>query len=208
MRSSQSLHVRITEDVEELAALLARLEAEITEKTRRPYGGYGSGQGGHPPLASWNAPAAMLVMDVHAGARELETNLKHRLTGRIRSRGGSSGNTTKCLAGLPALCAGVDYHDAAAALKKLESWIFRARLVLGDADPVSRLPRLPGEAEPVCPFCHCPGSLRVRHQTGAVMCLRPSCRASGRIEVGPYSGEPSIAWFDGSTGVATPAALC
>jgi hypothetical protein len=171
MRSPASLFTRISDDCAELAGLLTRLEAEVPEKKRQPYGGYGSGQGGHPPLASWNAPAAMLVMDVHAGTRELETNLKHRLTGRIRSRGGSSANTSKCLELLPSLCAGVDYHDAATALKKLESWIFRARLVLGDADPVSRLPRLPGEAEPACPFCRCPGSLRVRHQTGAVMCL-------------------------------------
>jgi len=206
MRSSQSLHVRITESVEELAGLLSRLETEVPEKKRQPYGGYGSGQGGHSPLAAWNAPAAMLVMDVHAGARDLETDLKHRLTGRLRSRGGSSGNTLKCLAGIPSLCAGVDYHDAATALKKLEIWIYRARLVLGDADPVSRLPRLPGQAEPSCPYCR-GATLRFRQATGVVRCIRPGCRdgngqaPAARIELGDFSGTPIVAWADGSTGV-------
>ena len=208
MRSPVSLFTRISDDCAELGTLLARLEEEIPEKKRRPYGGFGSGQGGHPPLAAWNAPAAMLVMDVHHGLRDLETDLRYQVSGRVRTRGGSAGNTARCLERIPQLVSGLDYAAAQVTSKKLASWIYRSRLILGDADPVSRLPRLPGEGEPACPFCRSPGSLRVRHATGVVMCIRPTCRASGRVAPGGYSSQPLIAWPDGTTGVSTPAALC
>lgn len=205
MRATPSVFTRISDDCQELVALLARLEDEVPEKKRNPYGGYGSGSGGHPPLCAWNAPAAMLVMDLHAGARDLELELRYRISGSTRSRGGSSGNTTKSFEVIPSLSAGVDYHLAQQVVTKLESWIRRARLILGDAEPFSRLPRLPGQGDPVCPFCRTPGTLRVLHKTGVVRCLRPSCTASGRVEFGAYSGEPSLMWNDGTTGLAASA---
>lgn len=206
-RSPVALHVRVTDDVAALSGLLGRLEEEIPEKRKNPHGGHGSGKGGHHPLAAWNAQAAMLVLDVHAGCRDLETNLRYSITGTVRTRGGSDRNTARCLMNLAALCAGSDYAGVMLVCRKLESWIWRARLILGDADPVSRLPRLPGQGDFACPFCQTKGSLRVRHATGVVVCLRPTCRDSegnrpaGRIEVGQYSAKSLLAWSDGTTGV-------
>ena len=108
-------------------------------------------------------------------------------------------NTARCLMNLAALCAGSDYASVMLVCRKLESWIWRARRVpLGDADPVSRLPRLPGQGDFACPFCQTKGSLRVRHATGVVVCLRPTCRDSegnrpaGRVDAGSFSGEPML----------------
>lgn len=207
MRASPSIFTRIQDDCTELISLLTRLEDEIPEKRRNPHGGYGSGSGGHHPLAAWNAPAAMLVMDLHAGTRDLELELRYRISGSTRSRGSSSRNTERSLEVIPSLAAAVDYHTAQQVIARLESWIRRARLILGDAEPFSRLPRLPGQGDPVCPFCNTRGSLRVLHLTGAVRCLRPSCRASGRIEVGAYSQEPSLMWNDGTTGLPASGAV-
>jgi hypothetical protein len=201
------MHTRISEAVTDLTGLIARLEEEIPEKRKQPYGGYGSGKGGHGPLAAWNSPAAMLLLEIHAGIRDLETDLIYQIAGVIRTRPGSDGNTLAALNGLPALTAGVPYESARQAARRLESWAYRASLILGDVDPFSRLPRLPGETDPACPYCHVRGSLRVRHATGTVMCLRPGCKDSegnrprGRIEVGSFSKEPLIAWADGTTGV-------
>src|SRR5271170_2773477 len=148
MRSPVVLHVRVSDDVAALEELLGRLEEEIPEKRRNPHGGAGSGKGGHPPLTSWNTQAAMLVLDIHAGVRELETDLRYAISGVVRSRGGSDRNTVRSLHNLPALCAGCDYAAVHLACKKLESWVWRARMVLGDAEPFSRLPRQPGKSEP------------------------------------------------------------
>lgn len=208
MRAADSVHTRLADNTAELIALMPRLEAELPEKKRRPYGGYGSGSGGHGPLCAWNIQAAMLILDIHIGSRELECNLRYSVTGSVWLRGGSDANTEHCLKGLPSLAMGAPYDVQVAAIRRTESWIYRARLVLGDTDPVSRLPRLPGEAEPACPYGSHKGTLRVRHSTGVVTCLHPACRDSngrkpvGRIELGTYSGEPLIAWADGMTGVA------
>jgi hypothetical protein len=211
MRPPVALHVRVVDDVAALTALLERLEAELPEKKRNPHGGYGSGKGGHHPLSSWNSQVAMLVLDIHGGTRDLETNLRYAISGSLRGRGGSDGNTRKSLANLVSLCAGTDYAGVMVVCKQLESWIWRGRLVLGEAEPFSRLPRLPGQGDPACPFCKSPGTLRVRHATGVVICLRPGCqdsegnRTSGRIEIGSFSGDPSIVWGDRTTGVANAA---
>lgn len=212
MRTQPALHERVADNVTCLTALLVRLEDELPEKKRNPHGGFGSGKGGHGPLAAWNTQAAMLVLEVHAGARELETNLRYSLTGALRNRGGSSRNTEVSLQNLVTLSAGADYAAVMVVIKKLDQWVWRGRIILGDAEPMARLPRLPGEADPACPYCRSSGTLRVRHSTGVVICLRPGCRDSegnrtaGRVEVGTFSGEPSIVWADGMTGVQTGAA--
>jgi hypothetical protein len=195
-----------------LGEVYEKVEAEITEKRRNPHGGFGSGKGGHYPLAAWNNQAAMWVLDVHAGLREAEQDLAYGITRRVRPpRGGSERNTEKILAGLPSLSAGADYVVVRALAKRLENWSFRGQLILGLVDPYSRLPRLPGQGDPQCPFCSSPGTLRVAHATGIVVCLRPGCadsngnRTRGRIEPGRFSGEQSIVWSDGQTGVARAA---
>lgn len=202
--AAPSVYTRVAEDCAELAGLLARLEAEVPEKKRNPHGGYGSGKGGHHSPA-WNAPAAMLVMDIHYGVRELETNLRYQIAGTVRSRGMSAGNTQRSLDALPGLCAGLDQAAGRQAIQVLESWINRSRMILGDAEPMSRLPRLPGQSEPLCPYCR-GASLRYRPYTGSVKCIRPGCRdsngnkPSGALTVGQYSGQPMLAWADGTSG--------
>jgi hypothetical protein len=211
MQTPVAIHVRISDDVAAMEALLERLEEELPEKKKNPHGGHGSAKGGHPPLTSWNTQVAMLVMDIHAGVRELETDLRYAIAGTVRVRGGSDGNTTRSLRALPGLCAGSDHAAVQLACKKLEGWIYRAQLILGDVAPFSRLPRLPGQGEPVCPFCNSAGSLRVQHATGKVRCLKPSCRdtegnkPSGLVEMGQFSAQPLIAWSDGTTGVQASA---
>jgi hypothetical protein len=187
--------------------LIEQLEAEVPEKPKRPYGGFGTGSGGHGPLASWNSQAALLLLEIHAGIRELETDVKYQLSGRVRSRGGSDGNTFAALDGLAGLVATADYTTAQTIARKLENWAFRARLVLGEVEPFSRLPRLPGQKEPACPYCQS-RTLRYRPFSGQVRCVRPGCKDGngdspvGKLDVGAYSGEPELAWADGTTGAA------
>ena len=209
MRNPVALHVRITDAAAALDAIIQRAEDEIPEKKRNPHGGFGSGKGGHGPLAAWNSQAALWILEVHQGLRETEQNLAYGITGRLRDqRGGSDRNTRKILSSLPSLAAGADYAVAMDLARKLERWAFRGRLILGEIEPLARLPRLPGQPDPACPFCKSIGTLRVRHATGVVVCLKPSCRDSdgnrpqGRIEIGAYSGEAGLAWSDGTSGVA------
>jgi len=205
--ASASLYQRIGDAVGVILILIQRLEDEIPEKAVHPYGSGGlTPRGGHGPLAAWNSQAAMLILEIHQGCRELEQDLKYQVSGHIRTRGGSDGNTTKALEGLPGLVAGLDYAGAQIVAKRLESWAFRARMILGDCEPASRLPRLPGKGELPCPYCGTVGSLRMRSSTGVVTCIRPGCRdgegnrTMGRMEVGAYSGEMSLVWADGTTG--------
>lgn len=207
MRATDSVHAALADAAAELLALLPYVEAELTQKKRNPYGGFGSGKGGHGQLAAWNTQAAMLLLDIHTGARELESDLRYQVAGTLWIRGGSEKNTAHCIKGLPSLAAGVPRDVAVLVIRRLESWIYRAELILGRTEPLSRLPRLPGEPEPACPYCE-RATLRVRHATGVVACIHPACRdgngrrPAGHIELGAYSGEPMIAWSDGMTGVA------
>jgi hypothetical protein len=201
--------VRMSDATAALAGVYVRVEAEITEKRRNPFGGFGTPKGGHPALASWNPQAAMWVLDVHAGLREAEQNLAYGITRRLRDqRGGSERNTVKILDGLPSLAAGADYTVVRELARRLESWEFRGRLLLGEIEPFARLPRLPGQPAPACPYCRQIDSLRYRPVTGQVRCIRPGCtdsngeRPDGLLTTGQFSGEPQLEWKDGETGVA------
>ena len=130
----------------------------------------------------------MLVMDVHHELRNLETDLRYQVSGRVRTRGGSAGNTARCLERIPQLVSGLDYAAAQVTSKKLASWIYRSRLILGDADPVSRLPRLPGEGEPACP------SAAPLDRCGSATRLAWSCasaRPAGRVAGLRPAGTPA-----------------
>ena len=209
MRSPVALHVRITDAAAALGAVYARVEAEITEKSRNPFGGFGTPKGGHPALAAWNAQAAMWILDVHQGLREAEQNLAYGITRRLRPpRGGSERNTVKILGSLPSMAAGADYTVVKELARRLEAWEFRGRLILGLVEPFARLPRLPGQPAPACPYCRTADSLRYRPVTGQVRCIRPGCtdskggRPDGLLTTGKLSGEPQLEWADGETGVA------
>lgn len=201
-----SVYTRIADATSVLIILLERLQQEIPHKPSRQPSAGGVPRGGHGPLASWNSQAALLFLEIHSGIRELETDAKYSLSGRIRTRGGSDSNTVIAFEGLPGLLAAADGSLALTVARRLEGWAHRARLVLGEIEPFSRLPRLPGEGEPACPWCE-RQTLRYRPYSGAVRCVNPACQDSqgnqpeGRLDIGQYSGEPVLAWADGSTGV-------
>jgi hypothetical protein len=205
--AANSLHTRLTEAADDLTGILDRLEAAVPYRPSRPASPGGVPRGGHGPLASWYSSAAYLIMEVHQGLRETEQNIRYRLSGRLRERGGSDGNTRKILEDLPGLLAGADYAAGNATARQLENWAQRGRTVLGETEPFTRLPRLPGEPDPACPYCG-RGTLRYRPYSGAVRCINPVCRDSagnrpaGQIEPGAYSREPLLAWSDGTTGTA------
>lgn len=205
--SAPSLHSRITDACADLAGLLARLEQEISYKRREGFTAGGSpSKGGHRPLAAWNTPVAMLIFVIHAGVRELDADLTYAVAHTTRPRGGAHSVTLILLERLPSLAAGADQHIAHRTARQLESWSGQARLVLGETERLSRLPRQPGEPEPRCPNCE-KMTLRYRAFTGIIACINPECRngdgnrTSGLLEIGALSGEPQIAWSDRTTGL-------
>ena len=203
-----SMHSRVSAAVEKLVPLIEQLEAELPHKPVTPAGR--SSQGGHGPLASWNTPAAMLIMEIHAGVREIEQDVRYMLSGHLRTRGSSHENTLAALNGLPSICAGIDYSQALRVAQKLEKWIWRARLTLGQVEAFSRLPRMPGQPEIPCPYCRA-STLRFRPTKGLVRCVNPDCvdgngrRPAARVEVGDFSQQPILAWADGGTGLVSEA---
>lgn len=202
--AASSLFTRLADVTDELLGLLSRMEAELPEKPSKPVTQIGGTAASHDP--AWHAQVAMWVLEVHAGLRELETNLKYQLAGTIRTRGGSDRNTEIALERLPQLAAGLDYSAAMSTVRRLERWSYRGRVLLGDVEPYGKLPRLPGLPDPVCPYCNA-ASLRFIAVSGVVRCVRPGCtdgngRApAARIEFGDFSHEPMLAWDDGITGL-------
>lgn len=160
---------------------------------------------------SWNAQAAYLVLEIRQRVRGLEEVLRDRVTGTKLPRGGSDRNTSLALDAIVELSHAVGAADVRDATGVLTRWLHQARTCLGEVEPLSRLPRLPGQPEPRCPWCQFT-TLRYQPYAGVVRCVNPEClddhdrRPIGHIELGPYSGEAILAWNDGSTGLeATPA---
>src|SRR5689334_18946530 len=84
------------------AALIAAPDADGSTAHGKP--------GSRPP---WNAAAANVAMDAHAGIREIEADMFYAVTGRPRRpRGGSDGNTLAAIRGTVSLSASVP-QDAA-----------------------------------------------------------------------------------------------
>jgi hypothetical protein len=202
---TDALHTRIVTVCADLEELIPELRAELPHKKRMGFaaGGTPSKGGSHNP--AWNAAVANVLLDVHAGVRELEGVLRYASSGVARVRGGADTGTLAALKGLPALAAGADANAALRAARRLETWAWRARVALGHAEPLQRLPRAPGQPEPLCPNCrYC--TLRYRPASGVVVCVNPACRdldgnrTTGRLEVGAVTGEPQLAWADGMTG--------
>lgn len=159
---------------------------------------------------SWHSQAAYLVLELRQLARGSELGLRLRVSGSQQVRGGSDRNTTLALQALPDLVAGVrgeeDEEWAWQVWHQLDHWCCRAQLVLGEVEPLTRLPRLPGQEEARCPWCRC-RTLRYQRQAGLVRCVNPSCeddtqqRPLARVELGRLSGEPLLVWRDGAVGV-------
>lgn len=205
-----SAYERLAGATADLAILLGRLEAVIAHREQRGYRDeHVTGRGGTRPLAAWNTGAAMIILDVHAGARKLETNLRYEIAGVHRVRGGSDANTGACLDAILGLCGGADDHLVRDATRRIERWCWQARLALGEREPWLQLPRMPGQQPARCPWC-AHHTLRHKPVTGVVRCVNPECRDEagrrpfGRVQIGTFSGEPGLVWQDDSAGLALP----
>lgn len=201
------------DDVEELiretCELHLALERLVAEPERR------AGGRGVRVLESkipWNAQAAALVLELRELARRLEGQLLLDLLGEVPAargpaRGGSDENTRLALGALPGLVAGLgDDGSANLVMLRLGRWVGRARVVLGEAEPLEHLPRQPDGREPACPFCHA-HTLRFQRASAMVRCVNPDCRDErgrrprGRVELGQISGQPMLLWQSGDVGV-------
>jgi hypothetical protein len=183
------------------------LEEEVAEPVGRGigHGLNGSVSGSRPP---WTAQAAELVTDLHAKARQYEASMLHTVSGRDPQRGPSGRNTWLALYHVTDLMVVVPDRDVVLVLVGLRSWVGRAEVFLGQAEPIRRLPREFGQGEQVCPWCAYQ-TLRCYTKTGSVFCVNPACRdgdgcrPQASIEV-TDSGDLSLRWQDGVHRIPVP----
>jgi len=187
-----------------LETALGQLEREIAEP-RSPVPGMPHGSSGSRP--PWNSPVACALTTIHAGVRELETDLRYRLSGACRDgRGGSDANTLLAVRAVLSMCHGADYKAQSGVIRKFTSWEWQARIALGEAEQPQRLPRKPGQPEPACPYCLFT-TLRMRPLKGEIRCVYPQCRDRdgnppvAHIEYGRYACEWQLVWNDSTTGL-------
>lgn len=159
--------------------------------------------GSKPP---WNSAAADLVFDLRSLARHLEADLRVRVTGGRTVRGLSDRNTHLSLLALSDLAVTAQDSDVAVVLVKLTGWVDRARPVVGQTEPLRRVPRVHGYVEPRCPWCgYC--TLRCKLAAGLVFCINPSCtdhsgkRPQGTVEVGVSVEDVTLRWQDDTCGM-------
>jgi len=156
---------------------------------------------------AWNAQAAYLIFDLRQLVRAHESELRSIGTGvSQRPRGGSDQNTYLALEAIVDLAMAAGTELAKKTLYDLKTWHHRARVVLGEVEPLERVPRQPGEPEPRCPWCEMT-TLRYQACAGLVKCVNPECRDEdgerprGRLEIGRTSGEPLLVWQDSTSGL-------
>lgn len=159
----------------------------------------------------WNPDAAGAYLTIHAGARELEQNLRYRVTGHTgEDRGGSTANTRAALAAITSLVYAVDELAVRDAANQVAAWL-RAARQLRDIDRQDKwvpLPRVKGYLPPACDYCDT-YSLRMNRRTGVVRCSNPACtdedgnQPAARMLIGRYSGQGTLVWRDGREVVYT-----
>jgi hypothetical protein len=202
-----SLYERLQAAAAELLELLDRCEAELPHKPRRfasrPMGKVQAGT----TLTSWNTQIAMIVLDCHAGVRQLEQEIRSEVSGSRKARGGSDANTVQSVAAITSLAAAAGDYELGLAVRKMESWGWRCRVALGQAEPLQQIPRQPGHSAARCPWCRM-ATLRMKPVSGVVRCINPGCKddegqqPSGHVQFGTYSQEPVLVWQDNSVGLA------
>ena len=187
----------------ELAIVIPRLrQATASPMASRNGEGRRPAPGSPPP---WNGQVAGVLYDIHAGIRDLETDLRYVTSGVIRRRGGSDANTILALAAIVPLAAGAGFPAQRAARRQVTTWTWQGRIALGEAEPLQHFPREPGQETPRCELCGYT-TLRMRPAVGVVLCINPVCtdangeRPVGHVEYGSYSQEPCIVWNDGRLG--------
>jgi hypothetical protein len=200
-----ALRSRLKDAIEKALSLNEHLEQVIAIKSKQPSGIFhGKIDHSQPP---WASSIAHCIMDLHAQSREMEEWLRVALKLPQRHRGGSSANTGKALEAVARLCEGADDHAVTENTKWLDGWIRRAQIALGQKEPPRRIPRLPGQKEPVCPWCS-NHTLRMLPMKGVIKCVTPKCvdsegrKPEARMEYSAHVGDFVIIWQDGLVGGA------
>jgi len=154
----------------------------------------------------WNAAVAFSLLDLHQLARETEAVFRRYASQPVRPRGGSDKNTRLALEAVNRLSDAVPDIVVEEADRDLNSWIRKSRVVLGELELPQRLPRLPGQNEPACPFCN-RRSLRMFPLKGAIVCILPLCKDEdgrkpvARMEFSKFTQNWELVWQDSVVGI-------
>jgi hypothetical protein len=207
-RARKAPRMSLDDDVHALAAdggLLDQLETLLAEPVSDPTTGTRA-RNKATSSEPWHGEASLVVMLIHAGARELEIDLRYRAKLPIRERGGTTANTKKALNAVTRLVAAVPPEVARDAERQLAGWVALARKIR-DVDEVDEwvpVPRPRDAPPPECPYC-ATYTLRMCRRRTEVRCFNPQChdddgqRPVARMEYGAVSGEAALVFRDGRT---------
>lgn len=185
--------------LDQLAALLPEQVADATRGSTQHHKITGS-------PAPWHPEAGPILMTIHAGARELEADLRYHVTGRLaEERGGSDGNTTAALDSIVRLVHGVPDDVARDARRRLDRWIEQVLQIrdIGESEKWIPIHVPAGGLPPTCPYCK-NYSLRIAQESGRVACIA-DCKDSegnrprGHIDKNRLTGRAMLVWADGRT---------
>ncbi|MER7063968.1 hypothetical protein [Streptomyces albidoflavus] len=191
--------------VSELRPLIAKLQELLPEPVVDPTRGTMSHHKVTGSPAPWHAEAGPVLLEIHAGVRELEQDLRYHVTGHTgTARGGSDGNTIAALDSIVRLAYGVDDEMAREAARRLNRWIEHGMQIrdIGESEKWIPIHVPKGQLPPACPYCKT-FSIRLAQESGRVACSNPRCedekgeRPRGRIEKNQLDGTPTLVWADG-----------
>lgn len=197
---------RLADTSAECIETAGKLEAVIAIKSVHRDGGFsGKVIYSQPP---WNSAVAFAIMSLHQLARDIEMRFRIYAELPARQRGGSDGNTKLALeaaASLAEKASDAAVHDA---VKELDRWLRQAKITMGELELPQRLPRLPGQSEPRCPFCK-RKTLRMFPLRGFIICItpQPHCQdEEGRkpravMEYSSFTCQWELVWQDNIVGV-------
>lgn len=196
---ADALRDELKKQAEHAVALSSLLEHILAVKPRQPSGHFhGKVDFSQPP---WHSPAATAVMDFHALARRLEREIRAEHDLPEKKRGGSDGNTKAAVGALLAQAQRADDWMVRQLTREFQGWSRRALSILGVTEFPRKLPRVPGEPEPECPFCK-NHTLRSLPGSAVIKCVNPHCRdekgrrAVAHMEYSPVAGGWVMVWQD------------
>lgn len=198
----------LTQVVNRAWVLNELLEGETHQPVGRGYGSSGGGSkpGSRPP---WASQAATLVTNLHAVARDLETEFLRLVNPNSTTRrGGSTRNTWLALYHLTELGVAAPDSTVRRGTHTLTKWTWQTEVFLGQREPIHRLPREMGHTEPSCPWCTF-RTLRYRISDGVIFCVNPTCRDHDGERVTAtltvrLNGDLTLTWQNGAEHVPVP----
>lgn len=155
----------------------------------------------------WNAAAANAILQLSQLSRSTEAQFRALAGQKTRARGSSDKNTILALQSIAGFTEAVGDYAISRALRDLDTWVRRARTVLGELELPQRLPRLPGEPEPACPFCK-RKSLRMFPLRGYITCVLPLSlchdgqwrKPRAQLEYSGFTKQFELIWQDNVVG--------